>query len=302
MRRIVLSARVFLRAEFCGNWAVDTSGERRAPFHLITRGTGWLHEAGASPRLLTAGELVVFPHDARHTLAHSEAPPDSAVVNQPAPAELVGPVTSLVCGYFAFDRRSASPLLDGLPESIFVDLTSEGRNHTTVTLMQLLMSEAVNSEPGADAVIDRLAYVVFIHILREQIGKRVLRGPLGALGDTRLGPVLNLIHDRPGGPWSVSALARAAGMSRSAFAQRFRERVGMTTARYITHWRMQGALELLRASELSIAAIAERSGYTSEVAFRKAFSSHVGIPPARYRREANDSTPHGPSATSMDPT
>ena len=46
LRRLKLSARVYLRADFCGDWAVDSSGERRAPFHLVTRGTEWL---GLSP-------------------------------------------------------------------------------------------------------------------------------------------------------------------------------------------------------------------------------------------------------------
>jgi len=50
LRRLRLSARVTLRAEFCGNWGVDTSEERRVPFHLLTRGSGWLHEPGQDPR------------------------------------------------------------------------------------------------------------------------------------------------------------------------------------------------------------------------------------------------------------
>ncbi len=45
LQRLKLTAKVFLRADFCGDWAVDTSGERHMPFHLITRGTGWLHQS-----------------------------------------------------------------------------------------------------------------------------------------------------------------------------------------------------------------------------------------------------------------
>lgn len=284
--RIALSARVYLRAEFCGTWAVDSSGQRRAPFHLVTRGTGWLHASGVRPRLLTAGELVLFPRDSPHTLSHSEAAPDPDSVNRPPPAVIEEPATGLVCGYFAFDPRSAAPLLDALPDTIVLDLASKGRSHGTVALMHLLMGEALDDELGADAAIDRLAYVVFIHILREQITKGHLRGPLGALADARLGPVLNLIHANPGDSWSVATLAETAGMSRSALAQRFKQRVGMSVARYVTHWRMQEAIELLRSSRFSVAAIAERCGYASEVAFRKAFRAYVGIPPGKFRRDA----------------
>ncbi len=63
LRHIELRAKVFLRAEFCGRWAVDGSGRYRAPFHLITRGSGWLHLEGQDPQPLTGGELVIFPRD-----------------------------------------------------------------------------------------------------------------------------------------------------------------------------------------------------------------------------------------------
>ena len=285
LRRLRLRARVFLRADYCGNWAVDTSGDRNAPFHLVTHGTGWLHEPGRPPQPLTAGDLVVFPHDARHTLSDSDAPPDPALLNQ-GPTQSDGPSTGLLCGYFTFDRRAGGPLLDGLPATIVLDLTEASRRHDTASLIQLWMTEAAGDAPGRDAAIDQLAYVVFIHILREQIRRGEVRGPLEALTDPAIGPVLNDIHARPGDTWSVDGLAARAGLSRSAFAERFRSRVGMTPARYLTHWRMQAAIDLLENTRLSVAEIADRSGYASEVAFRKAFRKQVGEPPGRVRRAA----------------
>jgi AraC-like DNA-binding protein len=287
LRRLRLSARVFLRAEFCGRWAVDSSGDRRAPFHLVTRGTGWLHEPGGRPaRQLTAGDLVLFPNDRSHTVAHCEEEPDPGILNQAPPATLEGPVTGLMCGYFELDRRAGAPLLDGLPGTIVVDLNDAARHHRTATLIQLWMTEAADDAPGSAAAIDQLAYVVFIHILRQELAAGHVRGPLQALSHPQLGPVLNRIHDQPGADHSVEALAAEAGMSRSAFAQSFKERVGMTPARYVTHWRMQEARRLLESSDHSIARIAEQSGYSSEVAFRKAFRSFVGRPPGAFRRQA----------------
>ena len=60
----------------------------------------------------------------------------------------------------------------------------------------------------------------------------------------------------------------------------------MTPGRYMQHWRMHTARTLLEHSDQSVAAISEAVGYDSEVAFRKAFSSHVGTPPAQYRRQS----------------
>lgn len=285
LARLKLRARVFLRADFCGNWAVDTSGERRAPFHLVTRGSGWLHAPDAAPVLLTAGDLVIFPGDSAHTLSSSQDEPSRENLNRPSdPERLTAPITRLMCGYFSFDRRSAAPLLDGLPASIVVHLNDAARHHDTASLVQLWMSEAAAEAPGCDAAIDQLAYVVFIHVVREQLARGVVKGPLEALSDERLGPVLNRIHADPGGIDSVDALADMALMSRSAFAERFKKIVGLTPGRYLAHWRMQLAIELLTSTDLPMAKIAERCGYQSEVAFRKAFRASVGEPPGRLRR------------------
>ena len=55
LRRLRLRAEVYAHPEFCGAWAVDKSGHRKAVFYLIERGTGWLHtEAESQPRPLMA--------------------------------------------------------------------------------------------------------------------------------------------------------------------------------------------------------------------------------------------------------
>ncbi len=72
-------------------------------------------------------------------------------------------------------------------------------------------------------------------------------------------------------------------MSRSAFAQRFRSLLNMTPMKYLTLWRMSEARRMLQHTQLSMAQIAERTGYESEAAFRKAFRQTIGEPPGGYR-------------------
>ncbi len=112
-------------------------------------------------------------------------------------------------------------------------------------------------------------------------------GLLGALTDPKIGHALNLIHAKPSHDWTIDRLAEHCLMSRSNFADRFKQLVGMPPIHYVTEWRMQEALELLQTTDLSVSAIAERSGYSSEVAFRKAFRSVIGEPPGRIRRAAS---------------
>ena len=73
-------------------------------------------------------------------------------------------------------------------------------------------------------------------------------------------------------------------MSRTAFARRFHALVGQTPVGYLASWRMQKAAYLLEMGALSIAQIAERVGYTSELAFSKAFRRLIGMPPGAYAR------------------
>ncbi|MBI4005973.1 MAG: AraC family transcriptional regulator [Gammaproteobacteria bacterium] len=285
LRRLRLRAEVFLHADFCGTWAVDTSGQRKVPFHLIGRGNGWLHtDDSDQPYLLTAGDFVVFPHDDRHVISNSATPPLASVINQPPEPNAEGPITSLLCGYFEFQTKAVWPLLNELPGVIVLDLKETGRLGNTYSLIQQIISELELQLAGVDAAVNQLAYVLFIHVLRAEMSRGLERGLLNALTDPKIGRVLNQIHANPGDDWTVARLAKACGMSRSNFTSRFNQLVGMTPMRYVTEWRMQEAIELLQTTNLSIAMIAERCGYLSEVSFRKAFRSVIGEPPGRVRR------------------
>jgi AraC-like DNA-binding protein len=92
------------------------------------------------------------------------------------------------------------------------------------------------------------------------------------------------IHRAPEKPWTLARLAALAAMSRTAFAERFRELVGQTPVGYVATWRMQKAAYLLDMGTLSITQVAERVGYASELAFAKAFRRVIGTPPGAYRR------------------
>ena len=73
-------------------------------------------------------------------------------------------------------------------------------------------------------------------------------------------------------------------MSRSAFALRFKEKVGQSPLDYLTRWRMFRAGQLLRSSDKALVEIATSVGYDSEASFNKAFKRTTGSAPGAYRR------------------
>lgn len=283
LARLDLTAEIFMHADLCGQWAMDTSGHRKVPFHLIERGTAWLHTSDAEPRLLGSGDFVVFPHDAAHRVSSDAEPPPDAIVNQ-VPDDRAGRHTSLLCGFFVFRNRNAWPLLDSLPDVVVLDLKEGGRHNATYPLVQLMISELEQNRPGVGAALDMLACLLFIQVLRARIASGAGTGLLHALGDAQIGHALNLIHLKYGDDWSVERLAREVGMSRSVFSEKFSAMVGRTPMRYLGEWRMREAAELLRNTGESMADIAETVGYRSEIAFRKAFRNIMGEPPGKVRR------------------
>ena len=280
LRRLRLRAGVFVHAKYCGRWAVDTSGHRMATFHLIEAGRCWLHLPDAEPRSLAPGDLVVFPRDSAHVVSSSAEAPDPATVNLAQPAEDEPPDNVMLCGYFEFSGRAAWPILDTLPPAVVL----ERGTPETDRLIELIIAELRSPGLGSDAVVEFYAHVLFVQVLRAAAAEGFPAGVLAALGDDRIGRSLAALHNTPEQPWTLERLANRAAMSRTTFAQQFKALVGESPMRYLQLWRLQVAADLLAATRESVAAIAERSGYESEAAFRKAFRKEMGMTPAQVRK------------------
>ncbi|MEQ1440074.1 AraC family transcriptional regulator [Fontimonas sp. SYSU GA230001] len=276
-----LRAGVYGHPQLCGIWQMGTSGHKRAAFHLVGRGNCWLHMRGTkAPESLQGGDLVVFPHDAWHMLTGT---PELHGEENVMAMDGEGPFTTLVCGYFEFQAGDKNPILDALPEVIVVRRESAGRNFEVIG--QLLLEEAQGEGIGTRTVLDKLADTLFVMVVRQYIGQLAdQRGLLAALADARLRKALAAIHREPAAAWTLESLAQICGMSRASFAQRFSELVGTTPIEYLTRWRMTQAELLLRNPQMSVATAAERVGYETEAAFRKAFKRVHGVGPGSIRR------------------
>lgn len=284
LRGLKLKAEVYLHHDFCGDWSVDTSGRCHIPFHLVQQGDCLLQIDGQQNVILKQGELVLFPHDHQHQLTNNNRVPDgnTGLSIPEDPENSVMDSTTLVCGYFEFASQVYWPLLAQLDEVIVIDMNQHDRCRQ---LLELLSSELSNRGTGSSLIIDQLAFILFIQILRSQIeSNKLSTGLLSALFDPHIGKVLRAIHLQPDHDWNLSLLAEQSMMSRSQFADKFKAMTGDTAMHYLTRWRMRQAAESLMESNDSVAAIAERSGYGSEAAFRKAFKTVMGKTPGEVRR------------------
>ena len=103
-------------------------------------------------------------------------------------------------------------------------------------------------------------------------------GLITGLAHPQLRHALAAIHQTPAQPWSVESLASLAGMSRSVFANQFRDVVGETPAGYLQRWRI-GLVQKWLKNGQPLRLIAEEAGYSSEPALSRAFKSQCGLSP-----------------------
>ncbi|MFV9615719.1 MAG: AraC family transcriptional regulator [Gammaproteobacteria bacterium] len=289
LKTLRLSSKVFLHASFCKQWVVDTAPlNMQVHFHVIAYGDCWLHTSDSlSPTALHEHDVVICLRHTPHYLTNSvELPPDDLPRNQPTNEEISGPSTSLICGQSEFLQYYWNPVLEAMPSIMVVpNLSSAGTNLASV--IKLMISEIEEGGQCSSVILDRLSDILFIESIRAYVKLQNNDfGYLAALHDKRLCKAFTCFHDKPAENWSVQTLSERAGMSRSAFADKFKQMVNMTPMEYVTGWRMQNAYDALTSNDNSVMQIAEESGYQSEAAFRKAFKKQFGVGPGSVRKEA----------------
>jgi AraC-like DNA-binding protein len=300
------SGAVFLDGEFTAPWCVhsrvtaeDFPHRKELPpsvvgFHYVIDGEMQVQIGGAAPVIVHAGEMVLLPRNDPHLLASESglapAEPDPPV--QRLEGGLIrmvhgggGAATRLVCGYVASDARS-HPLLEALPAAFALDVKGKPGAEWVAASFRFAAQEVASGRVASETVLAKLSELLFVEAVRDYAETLPpdRKGWFAGLRDPVVGRALALIHARVAYPWTTEDLAAAVHLSRSAFAERFTQLVGVPPISYLTDWRMQLAAARLRDTPWPIAQIAEELGYESEATFTRAFKRAMGVPPGRFRR------------------
>jgi AraC-like DNA-binding protein len=291
LKTLRLSSKVFLHAKFCEQWVIDIEPlNLQVSFHVIAHGDCWLHSPELSiPTELHAGDLVICLRNTPHYVTCSaELPSDDLPRNTPAGEGAEGKATSLICGQCEFLQYYWNPVLEAMPNiTVFPTTDSAGSNLAGV--INLMISEVESIGDHSNAIIDRLSDILFIEAIRTYMqGNESDQGYIATLKDPRLSKALTSFHKQPAKSWTVQTLSEEAGMSRSAFADKFKQKLDMSPMEYVMDWRMQQGYDALVSGDKSVMQIAEDCGYQSEAAFRKAFKKQFGIGPGTARRNTKE--------------
>lgn len=192
-------------------------------------------------------------------------------------------ITRFMAGNFTFSPANRD-LISTLMLPIVIVRGKEIAAARLSALLEAFGEEATGDWPGRSLVLDRLLELILIEALRYRpaaIGDG--RGSLLAgLADPRIGNALRIMHADARRSWTLAALAREVGMSRSAFASRFLQLVGVPPIEYLATWRIRLAKSALASSEVPMIDIAEMAGYQSVSAFSTAFKRATGLSPTLY--------------------
>ena len=300
LSRLQLAGTLYFRTSFSPPWGIAVPAYQNvARFHYAQRGECMVRiaETGDTVRL-AQGDLIIIPHGAAHDLYCSHTT-DQAVLPLDRVLEQSGfsgrgvlvhggedksRETQLICGHFALAEQASHLIFDRLPSFIHIyDYGGVAGGWLEATL-RLISAETSGGRLGGDLVALKMSEAIFAQALRAYIeSEGAERVGLAGFADPQISRALSAFHLAPSEDWTVERLAREAGVSRTGFAVRFAEKMGLTPMQYLTSWRMQIACRFLIDDDLSVAEAAHASGYASESAFTRVFKKEIGMTPAAYR-------------------
>lgn len=272
---------VYHNAQICGNWLYQETHLGDTCFHMVTKGECRLDVPGHLSTILNLGDMVIFPQEIPHKMYPASAQIGEQTTLSFDQAKGIDG-TGMLCGQASFDHQGSLYLIHALPKAFIVRHCEE--NSWCSTLVEMIMTENISPSIASEAIINRLSELIFVYALRQHLLEN--HGNIGILAlysDGRLKKAISAIHTNPEIHWTLEKLAREATMSRTVFAEKFRQLSGWTPAKYVTWWRMQLAWRKLSEGSTS-AEVANQIGYKSEAAFSRAFQKQFGITAGKVRR------------------
>jgi len=310
LRAMRLTGGVYLHGEYRAPWCLSIHADPKScvtwlgqtthviPYHYVLEGRVRVRLAGGEELELGPGETVMFPRNDPHLMGSQLDVPavDARDVVQMGDAGALATIhyyggdgerAHIVCGFLGAEDVRGNPVIDALPPALRLAARPGSAGDWIRTSFHHAAEQIAAGHTGSEALMSKLSELLFIEAVQryaeDPASER--RGWLAAFADRHLARALALLHTRMAEPWTVEALGREVGLSRSALAARFVEVLGVPPMQYLANWRIHRAAHELASSGKPIPRIAEQVGYESEASFARAFRRHMGVPPATWRRQ-----------------
>ncbi|MDB4985085.1 MAG: hypothetical protein JWN04_263 [Myxococcaceae bacterium] len=222
---------------------------------LLLTGAPHIVRADARAHPLPAAEIAL--RAAPTERGYRYAPPGSH------PTDANATLTAITFG----TQGASSGLRRALPDVI--RLRPRELERPARSALDALHAECARGRAANVEILLRLGEIAALHALERY-------GPEATSWDAAVMSAAARALETLEAPWNVLRLARYAGLSRSRFCERFQLCYGEPPMRWLRRHRLERSARALGIGHCSVAELAERFGYKSESAFRKAFSRELG--------------------------
>lgn len=275
---------------FGGEWSLQFNKHSGLKYFALVSGQAWLNVDGeAEPIKLETGDCVLLPNGRGFLIARdlSFEPINIATLpdeewNGGIATINSGGDTMMLGGHFAFSGEQVDILLGSMPA--IIRLRDDSDKTGLRWALGRMRQELYGAQAGAKLVVQHLAHLMLVQALRLYLSQGTDNGVswLFALGDPQIAAAVIAIHENPGYHWTLMDLAKKAGMSRTRFSLKFKNKSGVSPIEYLTRWRMMLACDRLKRGGEPVSKIALSLGYESEAAFSTAFRRILGSSPRSY--------------------
>lgn len=300
-----LQGAIFFRAEFTEKWAFTSpltelttalhpGAKSMILFHIVAEGRCWVSVGDGERHWAGPGDVIVLPYGDDYEMGGSEPAQIVPIMNlmNPPPWDSMpvleygagGERCDIVCGHLYSEDPLFDPAMRAFPPAFVVRVPEGPAARWVASSINYALSVTTGKVPAPPSST-RLPELLLTEVLRIHLETAPMaeHGWIAALHDRVLAPAMAALHAEPDRKWTVTEIASTAVVSRSVLDQRFREVLGRSPIKYLTEWRMHLAGDLLRTTDLSIAAVSRRIGYESEEAFSRAFRRSHGSSPGAWR-------------------
>lgn len=261
LQRFSMNTEVFFTGNLCG-----ISNFKREPnqghLHLLRSGELTIIDENGTSELINEPTVLFFPTPHAHRIIGDEENPPE-----------------LVCANIVYNESNSNPIANALPKLLSFKLNDYPKLKQNALC---LFEEAFHDRSGRIPMINLLTTMFLIHILRHVLDNNMTQiGLLAGLAHPQISKVLLAIHDAPERQWKLETMAELALMSRSKFADLFKQIVGQSPGDYVIDWRIIVAKGLLQQKK-PVALVANAVGYENGSALARVFRKKLGMSPKEW--------------------
>ena len=265
-----IQSAVIFNGHFCGQKALGAElGPNSGHLHYLRSGKVSIHCQTGHKMHFEKPSLIFLPATSPHYLMASDL--DQA---------------ELICAQVDFTALEQQTMIASLPKLVSVPLQDSPMANT----VDWLFTEIEGQGLGQKALVTKLCDILMIQLFRHLSDEGlVIQGVLAGLSHPQLAKLMVQLQESADQHWSLESMAQQVAMSRSKFAELFRQTVGQTPNDFLTDLRLRHAQQLL-LEDKPVNLVANKVGYEQGSVLARVFRKKLGMSPREWLKK-NTSKP-----------